>query len=275
MPPRRVPKTTTSQAVATPVDLPTGVEITLSGIVDPTGAGAVMRRRDRRWDFGVEFPVWRIDDQPPVTSRMRIVEQGITELLLGKRMKQFPRWEIVAFKGRFAQRQKWTYPAFELVKYIGPVSDRKLKTIRSELQKPITLVDRLFGILTYEPGFQQFKSEEIEGMFLNFHAENIDQLKEVVKLAKPFWRSRGHWFRQFKENVHASAFENIKSCWESADKGSLTKKMFLSHLGNPVGIYFSIANGELNFLLCGYSEELFGDHGVDVSGTITGGLTSA
>jgi hypothetical protein len=43
-------------------------------------------------------------------------------------------------------------------------------------------------------------------------------------------------------------------------------------LGSPCLITFCIDDDDLGFELGGYCEELFGDHGTDVYGTLSGGL---
>ena len=55
----------------------------------------------------------------------------------------------------------------------------------------------------------------------------------------------------------------------------LTTGEFLRLLGNPCGLIFRLDDGELIYDMSGYSEDLFGDHGITIRGTLKDGLVDA
>ena len=94
----------------------------------------------------------------------------------------------------------------------------------------------------------------------------------MIAMARPLWRNRVKWFKDFQAFVLEETFDTCNGHRDFAEEPPLTQKEFLRLLGQPVGLSFRLDDGELEYTMSGYAEDLFSDHGVDVCGTLNDGL---
>jgi hypothetical protein len=97
---------------------------------------------------------------------------------------------------------------------------------------------------------------------------------ELIRDAKPFWRARRKWFKEFQQIAYEMMFDNSAAWYPKVYGGELTKKKFMELLGMPCLVTFYRTDDDVGVNLSGWSDELFGDHGIDVYGTLSGGLQS-
>ncbi|MBL8851739.1 MAG: hypothetical protein JNG89_18805 [Planctomycetaceae bacterium] len=250
---------------------------TFVALVDPSGGGGgSSHRRTTKWDFSARLCAWRCNGGPLVLENLLVTDSAITDRTLSQRMKQYPTWAIVRFKARHEPGGGiWRDPHVEIEEFLGTADDSELDAIRQELQQPVTIKDRLFGDVTLERGPMWFRSEKFistEGLGVTFNAETVDEARGLIDTAKPFWRDRRRWFKQFQEIVVEEWFPDRAGMYFRDHGVELTKREFLNMLGPPCAVTFWEADGDLGFEIAGGNDYLFGEHGVEVQGTLSGGL---
>ncbi|HUG69508.1 MAG TPA: DUF2262 domain-containing protein [Pirellulaceae bacterium] len=268
-----------NQPAARCVDSPDAIphtDSTFVGLVDPSGGGGGIKTgRQKRWYFHAVLVAWRCNGGPVVRDPIIVADNNIADITLSNRMKQFSKWSVVKFKAKRMRRGTWQYIPVELTKFIGTTSDKSLANVIKELQQPIVINDRLFGTVNFDREAEWFEAKKFipsEGIRITFSASKTDDVKQLICDAKPFWRARRKWFKEFQQIVYDKMFDTCASWYSDAHGSKLTKKKFSDLLGTPCSVTFYDCNGELGFELGGWSDELFGDHGVDVPGTLSGGL---
>ena len=262
--------------ITSPDEIPRTDPSEFTALVDPSGGGGGMKSgRQKRWDFSAVLVAWRCNGGPVVRDPIIVADTKIADITLSNRMKQFPKWSIVRFTAKRARRGTWQYPPVELTKFLGTARDKSLTGVKKELQKPVVINDRLFGTVTFDREVEWFETDKFvvtDGVRITFSAATQDEANQLIDDAKPFWRARRKWFKEFQQLAYDQMYETSAG-WYFDDHGTkLTKRKFMELLGKPCSVSFYSADGDLGFTLGGWSDELFGDHGIDVNGTLSGGL---
>jgi hypothetical protein len=264
--------------ITSPGGIPRNEPSEFVALVDPSGGGGGIKSgRQKRWDFSVVLVAWRCNGGPVVRDPIIVADTKITDITLSNRMKQFPKWSIVRFIAKRTRRGTWQYPPIELTKFLGTARDKSLADVKTELQQPVVINDRLFGTVTFDREVEWFETDKFvatEGVRITFSATTTADAKQLIDDAKPFWRARRKWFKQFQQHAYDQMFETSAGWYFDNHGKELTKRQFIVLLGMPCSVSFYSADGDLGFTLGGWSDELFGDHGIDISGTLSGDLES-
>ena len=247
---------------------------TFVGLVDSPGGGGLKTGRQKRWNFSATIVAWRCNGGPVVQEPINVIDTQIAEISLTNRMKQFAKNSIIKFNAKRARRGSWLYPPVELTKFAGTAKDKSLAKIKREREKPVIINDRLFGAVTFDRDIQWFETDkfhESDDTHIVFIATTPEDAKKLVHAAKPFWRGRKKWFREFREIAFEQMYETSEWHFESEGK-QLSPKIFKELLVSPSMVTFYNEDGVLGFTLAGSSDELFGEHDFQVSGTLSNGL---
>lgn len=108
-----------------------------------------------------------------------------------------------------------------------------------------------------------FQGYEIEVVF---ETNTLEELKELVIFAKPLWERQFAWFAKWQKNLYDCYVTDLAPNWWKGDR-ELNEDLFYKLLGWPIRVQFRFCDGKFNFVLSGWSEELFSDHGIDVTGS--------
>jgi hypothetical protein len=271
----RKPKTEAKDpAITSTASIPRNKALTFVGLVGPSDPGGVMSGGETKWTFTAGLEAWKTDGGPVVREKLFVQAGKIGERKVAHLMDQFPNGKVVRFRAKLTRKQTGPLFVVELIQVLGQVRDRELSSVAKELNAPTEFADRVFGTLRYDRARETFEGEVShrgEALSVWFHAGSIDEAREMVELAKPLWRSRVKWFKEFQVLARKALFDLCQSRLD-ADEEPLTTKEFLRLLGNPCGLDFRFDDGKLVYEMLGYSEELFGDHGVTAEGTLKDGL---
>ncbi|QDU36604.1 WGR domain protein [Maioricimonas rarisocia] len=259
--------------------IPKNETLQFIGLVDPASSGGgIGSGRASKWTFSAGLVAWKCEGGPLVRETLDVIASNVSERRLSELMKKFDRDRILKFTAKRARRQTRQYFTVELVRFGGAVRDKDLSKVREELNQPIEIRDRTFGTLQFDREMTNFTgslSYRGEELYLWIEAGTVDEAKAILEAARPLWRNRVKWFKQFQETVCEDMFEQCQDWREQLDQKPLTRPQFLRLLGNPVGLIFRMEEGELHYEMTGYEEELFTDHGVTVLGTLEEGPTEA
>lgn len=147
--------------------------------------------------------------------------------------------------------------------------DVAIEADRHEKSKIFEFKDSVFGLLKLDQQFDYFQANaSFRGTAMNvsFETDSVDELKELIKHAKPLWRKRQAWFSAWRKNVYRYYMANLADEWWQGGN-TRTERTFYRFLGWPVGVRFYLDKGQFCYSLGGWSEELFTDHGIDASGS--------
>lgn len=220
-----------------------------------------------------------------VEENIDVVLDKIGDRKLKSLKEQFGAWKLVKFTARVAKRKLRNYKTVQLVRYLGSADDIELLAFKKKLKRAIEFQDRLFGTITHNRDAEWFEGAvrvEEESIGLLFETDSMDTAKAMVRMAKPLWRSRRKWFKEFFAIVESQVLgeqgylDQLNDSRASFKQEPLSSDEFLELLGNPCNIYFRLdEENELNFEIHGASMELFGDHGVSAFGNYKDGLYEA
>ena len=262
-------------AVQSLEDLPEDVPLEFTGLIAPDGnGGSSSDGRGKTWTFSADLAAWRLKGGPVVRQRALIVARKISSRKLSSLMKSTPNLGIIEFQARRpanTERPK-TYPQrerFELIKLGKKVRDSGLQSIKKELSKPVEHRDAVFGSLKLNRQYGWFEGKStFRGNEMNviFSAQTIEDLKQLIQQARPFWRKRQVWFSNFRKAAYEHYTSSMSDAWWEGE-GELTQTKFFRLLGWPVTVEFSAEEEEFSYRLGGWCEELYTDHGVDAYGS--------
>jgi hypothetical protein len=248
---------------------------TFVGLVGPGHPGGGMFGGETKWTFTVGLEAWKLDGGPVVREPIIVRASKIGERKVDNLMKQFPKGKLIRFTARPAKTQLGPILSLELAQVRGKVRDKDFSPVAKTLNKPTTFSDRTFGTLRYNREFETFEGElshKGEKISLCLYTESMDKAQEMLELAKPLWRSRAKWFQEFQALAQKELFDLCQSRRDE-DEEPLSTKEFLRLLGNPCSLALRVDDGDLVYELGGYSEDLFGDHGVTAEGNLKDGFT--
>lgn len=135
--------------------------------------------------------------------------------------------------------------------------------------EPVVHRDAAFGTLRLNREGKRFEGETTfrkTTMTVAFDVPSIDELKELIEVAKPLWKRREEWFANWRDRVREYYMQELAANWWEEDY-ELTPTIFDRLLGWPVAVSFFREEGDLRYFLGGGSEELFSDHGIEAHGS--------
>lgn len=145
----------------------------------------------------------------------------------------------------------------------------KLERRYPQQSRTDVLNDSLFGSLIPNlgrTGFVAVSSFQEAEIRINFEANTYVKLQELINFAKPLWEERLFWFSMWRDKIYDYYVSHLAENWWEEDY-ALTQEIFYQLLGWPIEVRFLFLNRRLNYVLVGWSEELFSDHGIDVTGS--------
>lgn len=260
-------------SIDSPQMIPTMKRLTFVGRVNPNnpGAAVVEHHPKNLWTYLAYLSDWKVGGGPVVDEKLVVTATGIPEHKIPTLRKQFSEGTLVRFSAQRPKRRSWGCISVELVRCFGRFRDRDFPPLTT-----LEIRDRTFGTLQYDKESQQFSgllTHHGTKLTLTFVTESVEEAKAMIKLAKPLWRSRRQWFKQFRDLATRSLFDICQSRRSYADEEPLTTKEFLRLLGNPCGLTFWLDDGELTYEMGGWSDALFGDSGIAASGNLQDGLS--
>lgn len=276
-----------AQNITSVASIPKNETLTFLALVAPSGSGGGAKSgREKLWTFTASLVAWKVDGGPLIRENLLVAVPEVDDRKLSRLGRQFRGWMVVRFKAQLVERRRggrggpggwggWKVIRLELTRFLGESRDSDLLAVKAELSQPVEFHDRVFGRVRYNhevcyfDGIVLHRGKEI-GLW--FDTESMEEAKTMVTLAKPLWRARVKWFKEFRSLVLEKMYDQCQEWWYSEDDEPLTTKKFLQLLGDPCLLTFHLDDGELVYTMGGWSERLFGDHGIDVRGTLKDGL---
>lgn len=262
----------TKPPISTYKDIPLRSKIRFVGWIDPSGGGFRFKRLDHRsttWNFGCLLVAWQANDGPIVREELYIRKERLEGSTASNLVRQTPQGRVIQFTGfrpvdtAAIQKSQWYVKFDRIEKPIRP------PPLVKEPKVPETFEDGVFGTLRLNHDQKQFETKaSFRGteMIVSFGTTSLDELKALLGYAKPLWKKRQLWFFAWRKHLYKFYMSQLVENWWEEDY-ELTETTFYRLLGWPVGIEFSLSEGEFRFSLGGWSEELFTDHGIDVTGS--------
>jgi hypothetical protein len=262
-------------------DLPEGESLEFLGLIAPGGrGGGSSDGRAKTWSFSAEIAAWKVKGGPLVQESALLVYRGVSERKLSMLMKSAASLDVVSFLGQRPDKKQrpktYSRPQrFELSKLGPKTQDRELEALKKELLKPVVHRDATFGTLRLNRDRDRFEGEATfreTKMNVAFDVQSVEELKELIELAKPLWKRREEWFANWRSQAREYYMKELAANWWVEDY-ELTPTIFDRLLGWPVAVGFSREEGEFRYYLGGWSEELFSDHGIDAHGSTIDDMT--
>ena len=262
-----------SKAFSSYKELPFRSKIRFVGWIDPKQGGFRYERGDRSntWRFGCQLVAWQANSGPVVHEKIYVRKERIDGASAMRLIRQTPKGRVIQFQGSRPSGTAAQQKGFWYVKLEGPIQKpESAPAIGKEKASRVSeLKDGVFGLLELDQQYNYFNTTATfrgTTMDVSFDAESVDELKEMIKHAKPLWRKRQMWFSTWRKKVYRYYMANMADEWWQEDY-TLTEKTFNRLLQWPVGVQFTLEEGKFGYVLTGWCEELFGDHGIDAGGS--------
>ena len=256
-------------------NLPENVPLKFVGLIAPTGSGGGSADgRGNTWTFAAQVAAWKVQGSVVVEQSLLLVWRKVSERKLSALMKATPSLRILEFHARrpaASERPKICAQVerLELIRVGGPIQDAGLEAVKQEFCRPIELRDRTFGVLRLNRESEQFEGESVfrgEPMNVYFRTQSMEELRELIEYAKPLWRQRPQWFKNFLQAAYQHYQGDMADEWWDGDE-PLTEAKYRQLLGWPVSAEFFKDKGGFQFVLGAWCEDLYTDHGIEAVGS--------
>ncbi len=266
-----------SKLISTYDDLPLESKIRFVGWIDPNSGGFRFKRDEQRsktWHFGCKLVAWQANHGPVVREEIFIRKQRLNDSFAMSLIRQTPKGRIIEFEGSRPADTKSLQKSIWYVRIDGPIEKpHNLHALtdeaRREASKPSVFEDSVFGTLKFDQEREHFEADtSFRGskMYVTFETDSIDELKELIKHAKPLWKKRQSWFSIWRKACFEYYVQELKEAWYEGEE-PLNEDSFNAKLGHPAGIDFSWNEGKLRYMITGMDDDLVGDHALEAHGT--------
>jgi hypothetical protein len=168
-----------------------------------------------------------------------------------------------------------TGPAAWLEEFIDHgASDEQLQNFMADLQNPITLEHKTFGTFTFERNFGWYTARtkfQRTKVVLQLSAQEQSDAEAAAKVAQELFKNAAAWKKRILNYATDQLLSVKNDDWLDDDETPLTARQFKAAL-----VLESVnASPDGNFTFWYSDGELFGGHGIEISGSLTDGPNDA
>ena len=254
--------------------LSTCPSVRITGIVSESGVFGMQLTSDAPITFHGSFDAWRVESGPVQT----IQPLGIVCHVLPDQMEHLanamPSNAIVQIRGRLDQTDRFSTPAVLLEELIDKdIDDQELHERLELLLNPHTLEDPYFGTFRCQRNIYSYLATATwsgRTIELELQPDEPFDSDAAINVAKMLWSAMPDWNTRIPEYAASELLPLWNNCWRPTEE-LMSAKEFVDRL--QLSSVSVCQTGSFSFhYSCG---DLFGDHGVEVYGSVQDGLRGA
>ena len=247
--------------------------ITVHGVVGANGPGGGKIPPEVHWSLNLSLIAWRIPGAP-VRNTQLSVSKIVSDEELRALQNSITSESIVAFQGKLCENSPFGDTRAQLISLLDRPHDNELELILSQFRQPVEIVDPVVGRLVLNKSVNWFEGKVT---WLGKHidiAVSVDDAgnpTDSLRTAKSLLEGMEQWAIKVNEYAAGELLELKNDNWLGEDENPISKAEFINRMQlNSITTY---TDGDFDFWH--YDGDLFWGHSIQVSGSLSEGLTCA
>jgi len=244
------------------------------GVVSPPGAGGAKSRGEDFWTLRFTLEIWRIEGAGLQSQRLDLQRQ-VTDEELNKHQEALKSYAVVRLKARVVNGSILGSPQALLEEFVRvDNSDAELNAKATQLQQPVTFTDPVLGTFTLDRRVEWFTAKTMwldQLVRLSLAATEGQELQDALKTAHTLWKDQAGWSQRVRDYAVQELLSLKNVNWSDDDDPELTPDQFTSRMT----LEAITVNPDGSFDFWHDDGDLFYGHSIQISGSLTKGLTLA
>jgi hypothetical protein len=250
--------------------------VTLSGVVDPTGASGGKIPPETQWSLNVGLIAWHVANGPIVETSL-IVSKSVSEEELQALQHSIRSDSIISFEAKLCELSPFGDARAELVQLLNPQAVARAPVLERILENsiaPVEISDPLLGRLIFNRRVGWFEGQVKwlgKTIDVALSANGEHDTHAAIQSAHVFLDSMLEWSQKIN-NLAVAELLNLKNeCWLDEGEQNVSSAEFL-HRMQPAS-FTVYPDGSFEFWHD--DGELFWGHSILISGSLLNGVTNA
>ena len=244
------------------------------GVVGPTGVSGGRSRGEELWTLRLTLEAWRIQSAG-LQSRPLAVRRKVTNEELSTFRQSIRPYTVIRIRARVVSDSPFGGPE-ALLEVFSDVdrSDADLNNYAIQLQKPVSHHDSVLGTFTLDRRVNWFTGTTLwngNPVSLNLSAREPAEIQAALRTAHSLWEAQSVWDQQVRDYATKALLPLKNKSWLAEDEVTVTADQFKQRMIlEAVTVY---SDGSFEFW---HSDgDLFWGHSIQISGSLSKGLTDA
>ncbi|PHV09947.1 DUF2262 domain-containing protein [Chitinimonas sp. BJB300] len=247
--------------------------ISVYGVVGANGPSGGKVPPAVHWSLNLNLIAWRIPGGPVRNTHLS-VSKIVSDEELRALQNSIKSESIVAFQGKLCESSPFGDARAQLISLLDRPSDNELELILSQFRQPVEIIDSVVGRLVLNKSVNWFEGKVT---WLGKHIEiavSVDDdgnPADSLKTAKALLEAMEQWANKVNDYAADELLELKNDNWLGEDESPLSKAAFINRMQlNSITAY---PHGDFDFWH--HDGDLFWGHSIQVSGSLSEGLTCA
>jgi hypothetical protein len=246
----------------------------LVGVVYAFGTGGGRARGEEFWTLRTAFEAWRIHggalETRPLTIRRKVTDAELKSL-----QALLPAWSVVRIHARVINDSPIGGPEALLEHVLGfDNSDAELNQFAANLQRPVTFDDPMFGTFTLDRRINWFSGKGVwNGTPVKIHLDGkeTNEAQAALKTARALWQSQGDWDQRVRDYAVRQLLARKNDDWLGEGEEEVSPEQFKARMK----LQSITVRQDDEFEFFHDDGDLFWGHAIQISGSLSKGLTGA
>lgn len=247
--------------------------ITVHGVVGANGPGGGKIPPEVHWSLNLSLIAWRIPGAP-VRNTQLSVSKIVSDEELRALQNSITSESIVAFLGKLCENSPFGDTRVQLISLLDRPHDNELELILSQFRQPVEIVDPVLGRLVLNKSINWFEGKITwlgKRVDVAVSVDDAGNPTDSLRTAKSLLEGMEQWAIKVNEYAAGELLELKNDNWLGEDENPISKGEFISRMQlNSITTY---PDGDFDFWH--YDGDLFWGHSIQVSGSLSEGLTHA
>jgi len=246
----------------------------LVGVVYAHGTGGGKSRGEELWTLRTAFEAWRIHGGALQTRPLRI-NRKVADAELKRLQELLPAYSIVRIHARVVNDSPFGGPEALLEHVLGfENSDGELNQFAANLQKPVTFDDPMFGTFTLDRRIDWFSGKAVwNGTPVKIHLDGkeTNEVEAALKTARALWQSQADWDKRVRDYAVQQLLARKNDDWLGEGEEEVSPEQFKARMK----LQSITVRQDDGFEFFHEDGDLFWGHAIQISGSLSKGLTGA
>lgn len=242
--------------------------VLITGVVHAAGPSGA--KLEGEWVLQVSFVAWR-DPTGAIRRAELEVRREVSEADLDSLMDRIQAYQVISLRVRLGKDDS----SADLVELVTTnASDAELNELARELQQPVVLQDEVFGPLVLDKRVDWYCGKASWGSLsvrLNVTPDEEGSAEASLAVAKNLWRNQASWATKVPDFAVQELLPLKNDSWLEDDEEALTPDQFRARMAlESITVY-----PDGSFTFWHHDGDLFFGHAIQISGSLSEGLTGA
>ena len=245
----------------------------IHGVVDASGLSAGKNGNEKLWSLNLTLIAWRTD-----TSSLQNVSLAITKQVSDEELRQLQEQieaeTIVTLRVRLCENSPFGDARALFIELLPSQSDAELEAALVEYKKPLQINDSLFGVLTFDRSVEWFEGQVTwlgQTISLSVSLDESGSYEDALNTAKALFADMSTWSEKVCNYAVQELLPLKNDNWLDDDEDPVTPEAFIECM--QLESITCDPGGEFSFWHD--DGDLFWGHSIQISGSLSEGLTDA